>query len=191
MSAIIMAMAPAPKPAEEITWALDPVHSTVWFSASHLAINQVQGKFNHITGTVKTTKDDFSDAEVRLSIDANSIDTGHKDRDNHLRSAEFLDVAQFPKIDFVGKGLEHEGGNNYRMKGNLTLHGVTHKVEVAVAYRGTTSAPNNQVRAGFEVSATLNRFDYGLTWNNTFADKMLVGKDINITCNIELVKQES
>lgn len=186
-----MAMAPAPKPAEEITWALDPVHSTVWFSASHLAINQVQGKFNHITGTVKTTKDDFSDAEVRLSIDANSIDTGHKDRDNHLRSAEFLDVAQFPKIDFVGKRLEHEGGNNYRMKGNLTLHGVTHKVEVAVAYRGTTSAPNNQVRAGFEVSATLNRFDYGLTWNNTFADKMLVGKDINITCNIELVKQES
>lgn len=186
-----MAMAPAPQPAEEITWALDPVHSTVWFSASHLAINRVQGKFNHITGTVKTTRDDFSDAEVRLSIDANSIDTGHKDRDNHLRSAEFFDVAQFPRIDFVGKGLEHEGGNNYRMKGNLTLHGVTHKVEVSVAYRGTTSAPNNQVRAGFEVSATINRFDFGLNWNNTFADKMLVGKDINITCNIELVKQES
>ena len=191
MRAIILAMAPAPRPAEGITWALDPVHSTVWFSASHLGINQVQGKFNHITGSIKTTKDDFSDAEVRLSIDSNTIDTGHKDRDNHLRSAEFLDVAQFPKIEFVGKDMEHEGGNNYRMKGNLTIHGVTHKVEISVAHRGTTEAPNNQVRAGFEVSATINRFDFGITWNNTFADKLLVGKDINIACNIELVKQES
>lgn len=190
MRAIVLAMASAPRPAEEIVWALDPVHSTVWFSASHLGINQVQGKFNHITGSVRTTKDDFSDAEMRLSIDTNSIDTGHKDRDNHLRSAEFLNVAEFPKIEFHGKGLEHEGGNNYKMKGDLTLHGVTHKVELSVAYRGTASAPNNQVRAGFEVSATINRFDYGITWNNTFADVMLVGKDINITCNIELVKQE-
>lgn len=189
MRVIVLAMASAPQPAEETVWALDPVHSTVWFSASHLGINQVQGKFNHITGSIKTTKDDFSDADVRLSIDTNSIDTGHKDRDNHLRSAEFLNVAEFPKIEFHGRGLEHEGGNNYRLRGDLTLHGVTHKAELSVAYRGTVDAPNNQVRAGLEVSATINRFDYGIIWNNTFADNMLVGKDINITCNIELVKQ--
>jgi polyisoprenoid-binding protein YceI len=174
----------------KVTWTADPAHSEVTFKVRHMMIANVTGVMNDFKLEVKTEKDDFSDAEVFFSGRADSIDTGNKDRDNHLRTQEFFDAQQNPEIIFRSTNYEKEG-DGYKLHGDLTIRGETKPVTLDVEFGGIQKDPWGKTRAGFTVTGKLNRKDFGLTWNTPLEKGgVLVGDTVKISCEIELVKQE-
>jgi polyisoprenoid-binding protein YceI len=181
--------------AEEIvasqTWKIDHVHSKIKFSARHMVIAEVEGQFNNFDFNLINDGDDFSTSQIDLTIVANSIDTRNNDRDNHLRSADFFDVEKFPAINFKSKSVRKINNEKYRILGDLTIKGNTKPVELDVTYGGQIKDPWGNIRAGFAVKGSINRFDYGLKWNNLIeTGGAVVGKNININCDIEVVKED-
>jgi polyisoprenoid-binding protein YceI len=175
---------------QSTNWKIDHSHSNVTFEVSHMVVSTVTGKFQEFDGTIKADKDDFSDASVSFTIQAASVNTNNEKRDNHLRDADFFEVAIYPTIDFVGKKMAQKSGNKYTLTGDLTMHGVTKEIELDVRYNGQIKDPWGNTRSGFKVSGTLNRTDYGLTWNNTLeAGGLVVGEDVDIQVNLELIKE--
>ena len=171
-------------------WALDPTHSKIQFSARHMVITQVTGHFNKYDLNVNAS-DDFLDADVELTVDINSIDTGNIDRDNHLKSADFFDAEKYPKMVFKSGEVEKVGDTEYKLKGDLTIKGVTKPIELGVEFGGKIKDPWGKERAGFTVTGKVNRFDYGLQWNALMeTGGAVVGKDIKITCDVEVVKND-
>jgi len=175
---------------QSTNWKIDHSHSNVTFEVSHMVVSTVTGKFQEFDGTIKADKDDFSDASVSFTIQAASVNTNNEKRDNHLRDEDFFEVATYPTLEFVGKKMTQKSGNKYTLTGDLTMHGVTKEIELDVRYNGQVKDPWGNTRAGFKVSGTLNRTDYGLTWNNTLeAGGLLVGEDVDIQVNLELIKE--
>ncbi len=171
-------------------WVLDPTHTKVQFSARHMVITQVTGQFNKYELNLKAS-DDFGDADVELIVDINSIDTGNPDRDNHLKSADFFDAEKFPKMMFKGKSVEKVNDTDYKLKGDLTIKDITKPIELDVEFGGKINDPWGKERAGFTVTGKVNRFDYGLQWNALMeTGGAVVGKDIKITCDVEVVKND-
>lgn len=145
------------------TWKVDPAHSKVGFTVVHMAIADISGSFNSFEASIKADKDDFSDAVFELSIDASSIDTEVQKRDNHLRSADFFNVATYPKITYKSTGIKKSGKNRYKLTGNLTMHGVTKPVTMEMWHRGTNvNEKDGSQTAGFQVTGTLKRSDFGI-----------------------------
>lgn len=176
--------------AQNTEWKIDNAHSNVTFEISHMVVSSVTGKFQSFEGTIKSDKDDFTDVSVNFTIDAASVNTNNEKRDNHLRDADFFDVAKYPTIEFKGKKLEKMSGNKYKITGDLTMHGVTKEVEMDVRYNGMVKDPWGNTRAGFKVSGELNRTDYGLVYNSTLeAGGLLIGETVDINVNLELIKQ--
>lgn len=173
---------------QETKWVFDAPHTSIQFAATHMGISEVNGKFKDFSGTILSDKADFTDAEINIIIKANSIDTDNDKRDDHLKSEDFLYVENYPEIKFQSSSLEQTEGKAYKMKGELTIRGVTHKVSLDVEYYGTVEAMG-ETRAGFKVTGTINRFDYDVDWNKTFTKGMVVSKEIDIICNVELIKQ--
>ncbi len=170
-------------------WAIDPAHSKVGFKVKHLMISNVQGNFKEFDGQAVTDGNDFSTAAIKLSINTASIDTEAPDRDNHLRSADFFDSANFPTITLEGTELKDKGNDMFELTGNLIMKGISKKVVMSVEYGGLMTDPWGNVKAGFSITGKLNRKDWGLSWNAALeAGGVLVGDEIKIIGDIELIK---
>lgn len=177
--------------AQTTKWSFDPAHSSIQFSISHLVISEVTGNFKSYEGTVLSDKADFSDAKINFTIKVNSIDTDNEKRDQHLAGADFFDTEKYPEITFKGKSLKKVSGNKYKLTGSLTMHGVTKTIELDVKYGGTVKDPWGNTKAGFKITGTINRYDFGLKYNSTLeAGGLMLGEEVELVCNIELAKQK-
>ncbi len=171
------------------TWQIDPVHSSVEFAVTHLMISKVKGRFSDVSGSVATNgKPDGSRIEVQIGTA--SIDTRDASRDTHLRSADFFDVEKFPSITFVSDAVTGASADSFRVTGDLTMHGVTKKVEMDVTGEGTGRDPWGGFRAGFSAALTVDRRDFGLTWNQALeTGGVIVSNTVKIVLDIELTQQ--
>jgi polyisoprenoid-binding protein YceI len=171
-------------------WGYDLSHSKLGFTISHFGISETEGRFTKFDGQVYSDKPDFSDAAIELIIDVASINTEDTQRDNHLRSADFFDVAQFPSIIFKSNAIAPAGDNRYKVTGNIQMHGITREIILDVVYRGTVEDPFNNTKAGFIINGEVDRTEFGLTWNGVLAaGGLLVGNTVYFSINIELVKK--
>jgi polyisoprenoid-binding protein YceI len=171
-------------------WAIDPMHSEVQFKVKHLVISTVSGFFKSFEGSVEAENEDFEDAQIEFSIDINSVDTNQTQRDEHLKSAEFFDAEKYPKITFKSISFTKTDDDEYELKGDLTIKGVTGPVTLNVEYGGSAADFYGNTKAGFEVTGKINRKEFGLTWDGiTEAGSIVVGEDIKLTINAQLLKQ--
>lgn len=172
------------------TWTIDASHSEVQFKVKHLMISTVTGTFGSYEGTVETTNDtDFEGATIKFSADIDSISTGQEQRDGHLKSADFFDAASFPKLSFISTSFEKVDDENYTLKGDLTMRGVTKPVTLKAEFGGLMTDFYGQTKAGFEIAGKVNRQDYGLTWSAvTEAGGVVVSDDVKLVLNIQVVK---
>jgi|SRR5690606_33242633 len=170
------------------TWNLDKAHSKIGFNVTHMAISEVEGNFRDFDASVVAKSDDFNGAEVSFTARVASIDTDNERRDNHLRSEDFFHAEKYPELTFKGK-LTKQGGK-YKLKGDLTMHGVTKPVELDVTYGGKVNTGNVE-KAGFKLNGKINRKDFGLTWSKTTpGGELVVGDEVEIVGKIELDKQK-
>lgn len=176
--------------AQTTKWGYDASHAKVGFTISHFGISETEGKFTKFDGTVLSDKPDFSDAKIDFTIDVNSINTEDAQRDMHLKSPDFFDVAKFPSITFKSKAFKDVGKNKYKLTGSLTMHGVTKEITLDVIYKGTVVDPYKNTKAGFKITGTIDRRQFGLVWNGKLSTgDALLGNDVNIDINIELIKK--
>ncbi len=173
------------------TWNIDPDHSNVGFKVRHLMVSNVKGSFEKHTGTVDINDQDITKSKVEISIDTNSINTNVRKRDDHLRSAEFFDVAKFPAMTFVSKRVAKAGKDKLKVTGDLTLHGVTKEVVLEVEGPSRESKdPWGNIRKGATATTKINRKDFGLVWNKALeTGGVAVGEEITITLEIEMIKK--
>ncbi|NRG46447.1 polyisoprenoid-binding protein [Bacillus sp. CRN 9] len=172
-------------------WTLDPAHSSVDFSVKHMMIANVKGTFNQFDATIEADPDDLTSASIELNIDLASVDTRNEDRDNHLRSADFFNVEKNPKMTFTTTNIERKGEGEYNVTGNLTIAGVTKSETISVTYEGSGVDPWGNVKVGFTADGSLNRSDYGLTWNSALeTGGVLVGDKIKISLDLQASKAE-
>lgn len=172
------------------TWKIDPAHTHVEFSVRHLMIATVKGRFADLSGTVTLDEADPRHSEVDVTIAAASIDTREPQRDAHLRSADFLDAEQFPTLSFRSTRVEPGPDGGYTIVGNLTIRGVSKEVALAVTTEGRARDPWGGERSGFSATTKIKRTDFGLTWNQALeTGGVLVGDDVKITIDAELLKQ--
>jgi len=174
----------------QTNWQLDKSHSNINFTVSHMVVSETSGKFKFFEGKVVAKSDDFVDSDIEFTIDASSINTDDEKRDAHLKSPDFFDVAKYPQITFKSKSFKKIDGKNYKLTGDLTMHGVTKEVTFDVIYNGTAKSPTGVTKAGFKVIGKINRTDFGLKWNKTLDNGgLLVGEEVSLVCNIELDKK--
>lgn len=170
-------------------WKIDPAHSEVSFKVKHLVISTVVGNFKAFDATIETSKEDFSDAVIKFEADINSINTKNEQRDGHLKSADFFDAENNPKMTFESTSVKKISDFEMQVKGNLTLRGITKEVTLDVIYNGTVSGFGDSTVAGFEVRGKINRFDYGLQWNAvTEAGGVVVSNEVKIEILAEFNK---
>ena len=170
------------------TWTIDPNHSEVQFKVKHLAVSNVNGTFKTFQGNVTTENEDFDQAKIQLTIDANSIDTNHEQRDSHLKAPEFFDTQKFPEILF--DGLLYRKNDGYELEGNLTIRDIVKHITLAVEFTGAGKGRMGDTRAGFEINGKINRKDFGIVLNIlTETGGLVVGEEIKLHSDIELIKQ--
>lgn len=169
-------------------WNVDKSHSKVGFTVSHMVIVDVDGFFKEYSVDVKAS-DDFTDAKVSFEAEVNSIFTNNDKRDAHLKSADFFDAENHPKITFVGKSMKKVDEKNYILTGDFTMRGVTKEIELDVKYKGLINDPWGNTRAGFGISGEVNRFDYGLQWNKVLeTGGLVVSEEVELDIDLELIK---
>ncbi len=170
-------------------WDIDVSHSAIHFFVRHMVIAKVHGRFAKWSGTIELDEQDLTRSSVDVRIDTASIDTQVADRDAHLRSPDFLDVAKHPEMTFRSKRIEKHG-DGYRVVGDLGLHGVTREVPLEAEYAGTGKDPWGNQRVGFSAKATVDRHDFGLVWNAALeTGGVLVGEKVEISIELEAVKK--
>jgi polyisoprenoid-binding protein YceI len=177
--------------ANEIKWSVDQSHSEIAFKVRHLMISFTKGSFKVFDASIYTTDTDFTTAQIDCWIEAASINTGDDARDEHLRSAEFFDVAKFPQISFVASTIgQPEKDGNHVLWGELTMKGITKTLRLDVIFGGVMTDPYGNEKAGFTVTGVINRSDWGLTWNtNLNAGNFMLGEEVTITCDLELINK--
>lgn len=170
-------------------WVLDPTHSEIQFKVKHLMITTVTGSLNVLNASLTSTSDNFENAQINFEADAGSIDTGNTDRDNHLKSGDFFDVEQFPKITFESTSFTKDD-EDYTLEGNLTIKDVTKPVRLAVEFGGIATDPWGNIKAGFTISGKINRTDFGLTWNAALeTGGVMVSEEVKIVGELQFIKQ--
>jgi polyisoprenoid-binding protein YceI len=175
--------------AAKTTWAIDAGHSSIEFAVKHLMISTVRGRFPDVTGTVQLDSEDPTNSTIDVVVNVASIDTRQEQRDEHLRSADFFDVANFPALRFTSTRIRRDG-DDFQVDGDLTIRGVTRPVTLHATEEGRTRDPWGGERIGFSASTKINRRDFGLTWNQVLeAGGFAVGDEVKITIDAELVKQ--
>ncbi len=173
-----------------MAWQIDPAHSEINFTVRHMMISNVRGQFEKFTGTVDFNEDDPTKSTVDVQIEAASINTKEPPRDNHLRSADFLDAEHYPYLTFKSKRVIKTGDNTGRIVGDLTIRDITREVTLDVEYSGQAQSPWGTTSAGFSATTTINRKDWDLNWNKALeTGGVLVGDQIKIAIEIEVVKQ--
>ncbi len=173
-------------------WKIDPTHSEINFKVKHLVVSTVSGTFTKFDATIETDKEDFSDAKFTFEADINSISTKNEQRDGHLKSPDFFDAANYPKMTFVSKSVKRLSDYEMQVVGDLTMRGVTKGVALDVYYNGTVSGFSGTKVAGFEVEGKINRFDFGLQWNAlTEAGGVVVSNEVKVEILAEFNKVQS
>lgn len=172
------------------TWIVDQTHSSVQFEVSHLAVSSVTGNFTSYSGTVITNKKNvFDGAKINATIQTASINTNNMERDKHLKADDFFNVDEYPEIKFVSTSFEEKEDNKYEIVGNLTIKGITKEITLYADFGGIVSI-NDKKKAGFEAKGTIDRFDFGLSWDDVLDNGgLIVGEKVDIILNVELVKQ--
>jgi len=186
--AALLALAPLAALAETATWNIDPAHTQSIFTVRHMVISSVKGQFERTAGTVTLDDKDITRSSVDATIDAASINTRVENRDNDLRSATFFDVRKYPTITFKSTKVEKAGEGKLKVAGNLTMHGVTKPVVLEV--EGPTAPikdPGGHLRRGLSASTTINRKDFGLQYNKMIEAGPVVGDEVKIEIEAELV----
>lgn len=173
------------------TWTIDPEHSYVGFKVRHLMVSNVKGNFTTFTGAVELDDKDVAKSKVAVNIDTNSIDTNVQKRDEHLRSADFLDVVKYPAMTFTSKKIIQNGKDRLAITGDLTLRGVTREVVLdAEALSPESKDPWGNIRRGTTATTTINRKDFGLTWNAALeTGGVVVGDEVAIILEIEMIRK--
>ena len=169
-------------------WIIDPDHTVATFRVRHMMVANVHGQFNKISGTIYFDPADIPHSSVEVSIDATAIYTGIPKRDEHLRSEDFLDVGNHPRIIFKSIKAEKNGSNRFRVTGDLVMRGITRQITLDAEYFGPVKDPFEESgrSIGFVASTTLNREEYGMTWNVAMErGGMMVGKEVTITLEVE------
>jgi polyisoprenoid-binding protein YceI len=178
-------------PATASVWKIDPDHSNIMFQVKHLGLAEVKGIFRKFEGTVNL-EDDIAKSSVKVTIDAASIDTGVEKRDEHLRTADFFDVAKYPTLTFVSKKVAPAGKGRLKVIGDLTMHGITKEVVLnVVGPSKELKDPKGNIRRGLAATTTINRLDFGLTYNSVLENGVLaIGNRVTIHVETELVKEK-
>ena len=171
------------------TYAIDPTHSRIGFVARHAMVTKVRGSFNEFDGTGYFDADDPAGSHLELRIKTASIDTRNADRDAHLRSNDFFDMETYPEITFTSTSVEQVGADDYRVTGDLTIKGITKAVTVDLEYTGSATDPFGNQRIGFEGKTTINRKDWGVTWNAALeAGGVLVSEKVTLEFEVSAVR---
>jgi len=170
-------------------WNFDKSHSKIQFTATHMKISEVPGQFKEYSGTILTNGEDFTDARIKVSIKASSVDTDNDRRDGHLQNEDFFNTEKYPNIKFVSESMEEIGDQKYELTGKLTIKDVTQTVTLDVDYKGMVEAMG-ATRAGFKVTGTIDRFDYNVDWDKSFGRGLIVGREIGINVDVELTRAE-
>ena len=189
--ALAVLLLPSLALAEAATWNIDPSHTQATFTVRHMVISNVKGEFQSTKGVVKIDDKDLAKSMVDVTIDAASIHTREDKRDAHLRSPDFFDVERYPTITFKSTKVEKAGGDRYKVTGDLTMHGVTKPVVLDAALTPQVKGMMGEVRRGAQATTRVNRQDYGLKWNKTIEAGPLVGDDVAIEINAELIKAQA
>ncbi|MFA9186860.1 YceI family protein [Flavobacterium magnesitis] len=169
-------------------WTIDSTHSEIGFKVKHMMFTNVSGKFNSYEATIITDEDNFENASIEFSADINSIDTNNADRDDHLKSGDFFDVENHPKLTFKGTSFTKDG-DDYELVGDLSLRGVTKSVKLATEFSGLMKDPWGNTKAGLNISGKINRKDWGLNWNSALeAGGVLVGEEVRLNIELQLIK---
>lgn len=172
------------------TWKIDPSHSLVEFSVKHMMIATVKGRFGQIEGEVTVDSANLTQAAFNLTVDISSIDTRDPGRDTHLRSADFFDVDQYPTVSFRSRAVTKRDDDELTLVGDLTIHGVTRETEFELTYEGQAKDPWGNERVGFSARTTINRKEFGLTWNAALeTGGVLVGENVKIEVHLEGIRQ--
>ncbi|RAJ27078.1 YceI family protein [Pedobacter cryoconitis] len=170
-------------------WVLDPTHSELQFKVKHLMISTVTGSFNEFSAELDTENDNFEHAAVSFKAGVDSIDTSNKDRDGHLKSGDFFNAADFPSISFVSTSFTKDG-DDYQLKGDLTIKDVTKPVILDVEFGGTAQDPWGNTKAGFTIKGKINRTDFGLTYNAALeTGGVMLGEEVKILGELQFAKQ--
>jgi polyisoprenoid-binding protein YceI len=180
----------APAQTSTTTWNIDPAHSVAEFKVKHMMISNVKGRFSKLSGALMFDESALANSRVEVSIDAASIHTGEEQRDAHLKSADFFDVERFPTLTFQSKGISIVRDGELSVEGDLTIHGITRKVRLAVEGPTPPSKdPWGNTRVAISASTKINRKDFGLTWNAALeTGGILVGEEVTITLDTQFVK---
>lgn len=177
---------------QNTSWQIDNAHSHIGFKVRHMMISTVRGEFEAFSGTIDFNEADPEATTVDVTIDAASINTREEDRDNHLRSEDFLYVEKYPEITFESTRVDLIDDEHATLIGDLTIRGETHEVELDVEYQGMAKSPWGTMSAGFSATTTLNRKDWGLTWNQALeTGGILVGDKLEVVIEVELIKQDA
>lgn len=173
-----------------MSWNLDNSHSRIGFAVKHMMVSTVRGEFKSYTGSLQLDESDFTRSVISGEIEVASIDTRDENRDGHLKSGDFFDVENHPKMTFKSTRIEAKGGNEYVVYGDLTIRGVTREIEVETEYSGQHQNPWGATVTGFSGTATINRKDFGLGWNVALeTGGILVGEKVKLEIEVELSKQ--
>jgi polyisoprenoid-binding protein YceI len=179
----------SPATTARTTWKLDPSHTTIEFSAKHMMITTVKGRFTEFEGTILADDQSFANSEVHATLKAASIDTRSDQRDTHLRSADFLDVENFPEVTFRSTRIDG-AKEEFKLTGDLTIRGVTRPITLDVTYEGAGKDPWGGQRVSFSANGKFDRRDYGLTWNVALeTGGILVSTEIKIAIEAQAVLQ--
>ena len=171
-------------------WEIDSSHSGIHFSVRHMVLAKVRGQFSRWSGALLMPDGDLAHASVEVTIDASSIETGVADRDTHLKSADFFDIATHPEITFKGDRVTVLDHDRLQVAGTLTLHGIAREVTLEVENAGRTHDPWGNERLGFAARGSIHRADFGLTWNQILeTGGMVVGERVDLEFDIEAVRQ--
>jgi len=172
------------------TWAIDPAHAELGFAVRHLMLSTVRGRFGAVSGTITVDEKQPTSAKIDVTVDVTSVDTRQEMRDNHLRSADFFDVANHPTMHFVSKRIEGDVTKTFKVVGDLTIRGTTREVTLDAKFEGRAKDPWGNDRAGFSATGKLNRHDFGLNWNQALeTGGVVVGDEVKLTLDVEVVRQ--
>ncbi len=172
------------------TWNIDTSHSAIHFSVRHMLVSRTRGRFTKWSGQLKFDPDNAANSSVSVEIEPASIETADATRDAHLRSPDFFDVEKYPKASFRSTKVTDLGGDKYLISGELTVHGITHPLSFEAIFEGSAKDPWGGERAGFSATLSLDRREYGLTWNKALeAGGFVVGDKVELSLEVEAVKE--
>jgi polyisoprenoid-binding protein YceI len=181
-------------------WIFEPGHTAAEFRARHMMVTYVRGHFKNVHGTLRFDPESPNNSSVEVQIDVRGLWTGVKERDDHLRSADFLDVDSYPTITFTGNQVELKGEHDYLVTGDLTIRGVTRTATLNVSYLGRWETPwwedgvnkGPKTRAGFLATTRINRHDFAVSWQDTMdRGGVVVGNEVDITIDVEAVLEDT